>query len=128
MRWRRRGTCRPPPALPRRRLLGAGVLVVLVLDDVAVNRRLTATVLARAGYALEGAAGGETALMVVEMPGLDRLDATRRLRAMLGAAVKLPFMVVTAHRSEDGEARARPDPPARSRRQGPGWKRRGVPI
>ncbi len=101
------GPLPPPPALPRRRLLGAGALVALVLDDVAVNRRLPATVLARAGYALQGAAGAEIALMDVEMPGLDGLAATQRLRAMPGAAAKLPFIAVTAHRSEGGEARAR---------------------
>jgi CheY-like chemotaxis protein/anti-sigma regulatory factor (Ser/Thr protein kinase) len=92
---------------------------VLVVDDVSVNRRLLATVLARAGFAHEEAGDGETALallaardfsavlMDVEMPGMDGMETTRRLRAMPGKPAILPVIAVTAHRSAEGEEKAR---------------------
>jgi CheY-like chemotaxis protein len=107
----------PPP--PRPAMAAAGRAPVLVVDDVAVNRRLLATVLARAGFTHEEAADGETALamiaardfsavlMDIEMPGMDGMETTRRLRAMPGAAATLPVIAVTAHRNADGAARAR---------------------
>lgn len=107
-------------AAPRRLpLAGPAAGTVLVVDDVAVNRRLLGTVLARLGYATEEAADGETALalaaagdhvavlMDVEMPGMDGLETTRRLRALPGPAGRLAVIAVTAHRSQEGEAACR---------------------
>ena len=108
---------RPPP--PRRSAIGSAQAPVLVVDDVGVNRRLLATVLARAGFAHEEAGDGETALallaardfsavlMDIEMPGMDGMETTRRLRAMPGPMAEVPVIAVTAHRSADGETRAR---------------------
>lgn len=108
----------PAPA-PRRALPASSAGTVLVVDDVAVNRRLLGTVLTRIGFAIEEAANGETALallaagtyvavlMDVEMPGMDGLETTRRLRALPGPAARLPVIAVTAHRSQEGEAACR---------------------
>jgi signal transduction histidine kinase/ActR/RegA family two-component response regulator len=107
----------PPPALAAP--VGAPRPPVLVVDDVAVNRRLLGSVLERAGFRHEEAADGETALamaaarpysavlMDLEMPGMDGLEATRRLRALPGPAATVPVVAVTAHGSAETEARAR---------------------
>jgi hypothetical protein len=71
----------------------AGAPLALVVDDHEVNRRVLDQILSALGLRVELAADGEAALaaagarvfdvilMDVNMPGLDGLDATRRLRA-----------------------------------------------
>lgn len=95
----------PRPAAPA----PAKGLPVLVVDDVPVNRRLLASVLERAGFTHEAAGSAAEALALVqdrpyaavlmdlEMPELDGLEATRRLRALPGPAARLPVIAVTAH-------------------------------
>jgi CheY-like chemotaxis protein len=90
-----------------------------VVDDVKVNRRLLAAVLERAGHAHEEAADAETALallaerryaavlMDLEMPVVDGLEATRRLRALPGPSAGVPVIAVTANGTAEGEAAAR---------------------
>jgi len=91
---------------------------VLVVDDVAANRLLLGAVLSRAGFTHEQAADGETALallasrsyaavlMDVQMPGIDGLEATRRLRAMPAPTGRLPVIGVTAYRTPENDAAA----------------------
>ncbi|WP_439599290.1 hybrid sensor histidine kinase/response regulator [Falsiroseomonas sp.] len=91
---------------------------VLVVDDVPVNRRLLGTLLARAGYAHEEAADAATALAMMQtrpyaavlmdlhMPGIDGLEATRRLRALPGPAGRLPVLAVTAQAEAQGRQAA----------------------
>ncbi|MGG5809342.1 ATP-binding protein [Falsiroseomonas sp. CW058] len=98
-----------PPARPTDAAPPVAAPPVLVVDDVAVNRRLLSALLDRAGFAHEEAGDAEAALALVaerpyaavlmdlEMPGLDGLEATRRLRALPGAAAGLPVIAVTAH-------------------------------
>jgi signal transduction histidine kinase/ActR/RegA family two-component response regulator len=86
-----------------------GGLPVLVVDDVAVNRRLLAVTLERLGLAHEEAADAVTALdlaaerpfaavlMDLDMPGMGGLEAARRLRALPGPGAQLPLIAVTAH-------------------------------
>jgi signal transduction histidine kinase/CheY-like chemotaxis protein len=106
-----------PPCPPR--APGGPRPPVLVVDDVAVNRRLLGSVLERGGFTHEEAADGEAAiamvaarpyaavLMDLEMPGMDGLEATRRLRALPGRAATVPVVAVTAHGSPETESRAR---------------------
>jgi signal transduction histidine kinase/ActR/RegA family two-component response regulator len=93
----------PAPAReagPRRR--------VLVVDDVAPNRLVARILLEGAGHEVELAADGAEAvaavqrggfdlvLMDVHMPGVDGLEATRRIRALEGAARRVPIIALTA--------------------------------
>jgi signal transduction histidine kinase/CheY-like chemotaxis protein len=92
--------------------------IVLVVDDVAVNRRLLGMLLARAGYGHEGAGGGEQALamlrarpyaavlMDVQMPGLDGFETTRLIRALPGPTGRLPVLAVTAQDQDGARATA----------------------
>lgn len=107
-----------PPAdpLPDRRATPRPVsgLRVLVVDDVASNRKLAEAVLQQAGYTVQLAVDGESAmaalaqgavpdvvLMDVFMPGIDGLVATQRIRALGGAAGKVPIIALTADASVD---------------------------
>ena len=94
----------PEPANGRR-------LRVLVADDHPVNQEFASEALRRLGHEVAVAADGHEALgkiasgafdlvlMDVQMPGLDGLEVTRRLRS---AGVRTPVVAVTAHtRRED---------------------------
>jgi signal transduction histidine kinase/ActR/RegA family two-component response regulator len=90
--------------------------LALVVDDHEVNRRLLGQILDALGLRVELAVDGEAALAVadgrrfdvilmdVNMPGLDGLDATRRLRAD-GPNRVTPVIAVTAG-SSDAEREA----------------------
>jgi signal transduction histidine kinase/DNA-binding response OmpR family regulator len=91
---------------------GSGVKVLLVEDNL-VNQRVATKMLERAGHevvavgngrlALEaaGAGGFALALMDVQMPEMDGLEATRALRAREAASgsPRLPVVAMTAHAS-----------------------------
>ncbi|WP_353566943.1 hybrid sensor histidine kinase/response regulator [Haloferula sargassicola] len=92
----------PPPPPPRARPEGA----VLIVDDSEVNRSLLAALLRRHGLAVTEAGGGRDALEVltrrafqlifmdVEMPGMDGLETTRRVREMEASAGMAPMAIV----------------------------------
>jgi two-component system cell cycle response regulator DivK len=90
---------------------------VLVVDDNAANVKLLRVLLEREGYGVETAADAEDALCVlsafkprlilmdVQLPGMDGLELTRRLRA--DAATKdLVILALTAAATKEDEARA----------------------
>ena len=89
---------------------------VLVADDNAVNQLLAEAMLAMLGYATTLVADGGAALeqlsaaqydavlMDCEMPILDGLDATRRLRASEQGARRTPVIGLTAHASAEARA------------------------
>jgi signal transduction histidine kinase/ActR/RegA family two-component response regulator len=95
-------------------------LSVLVVDDVAANRRMLADMLQPLGFLIRQAADGIEALEAVmacppdlilmdqAMPLLDGLQATRQLRQLLllQGAQPLPIVVVSGHASVADEQNA----------------------
>jgi CheY-like chemotaxis protein len=92
-------------------------LHVLVVDDIAMNRDIAAAFLRVAGHLVTCACGGMEAvaavvatafdivLMDVRMPGVDGLEATRRIRQIDNERGRVPIVALTAHsRSEQVEA------------------------
>ncbi len=85
-------------------------LRVLLAEDNAVNALLAKALLSKAGCTVDRAASGEEAveaasmapydliLMDVRMPGMDGLEATRRLRAQ---GLTTPIVALTANAFED---------------------------
>jgi PAS domain S-box-containing protein len=88
------------PTVPRR---------LLIAEDVEVNRHILQAVLRRDGHQLVFASNGEEAvklaregvfdliLMDVQMPVMDGVEATRRIRAMEGPASRVPIVGLTAN-------------------------------
>ncbi len=101
-----------PPALP--------ALRVLVADDNATNRRVVELILASAGVTVTCVGSGTEAVaafqeggwdfvfMDVQMPGMDGLEAIRRIRALerLHAARPTPIYTLSAHAMTEHVKRA----------------------
>ena len=88
---------------------GAGSRVLLV-EDNPVNRKLAQRVLEKAGYGVTAADSGPAALAALErdrfdlvlmdlqMPGMDGIETTARIREREGAAGgRMPVLALTAH-------------------------------
>jgi CheY-like chemotaxis protein len=83
-------------------------LSALVVDDNATNRLVGVKSLEALGAIAEAAEGGEAAiaavqgrafdliLMDVNMPGMDGLEATRRIRALPAPVAQVPIIALTA--------------------------------
>jgi signal transduction histidine kinase/DNA-binding NarL/FixJ family response regulator len=92
-------------------------LHVLVVDDVAANRELLATMLGRYGHQIDLAENGAVAvglagqreydliLMDVQMPVMDGLEATRRIRRLPPPASRVPIFALTANVMANERAR-----------------------
>jgi len=100
-----------PPRQPAQPGMAGGSvrpLRLLVADDIAPNRLLMRALLGAAGHEVTVVTDGAEALaavqsqpfdavlMDVRMPGMDGLEATRRLRALPGPESRLPVIAVTA--------------------------------
>jgi len=86
-----------------------GGLNILVVDDMEPNRRLTSTVLRRAGHRAVTAASGAEAislvksetfdviLMDMQMPGMNGLAATKEIRTLPPSQGQVPIIAMTAN-------------------------------
>ncbi len=100
------------PAQPPPRLFPSG-LKVLVADDDSLNRDLAQARLKRHGLAVRTAANGAEALQAVleerfdlilmdhQMPGIDGIEATRRIRALPPTRAHTPIIGVSGSDRQD---------------------------
>jgi len=92
-------------------------LKLLLADDNPVNCRLAVLMLEKAGHRVDVVADGAEAieavltrdydlvLMDIQMPGVDGLEATRRIRALPGGRGDVPIIAITANAMKGDDER-----------------------
>ena len=90
-------------------LRGPDVRVVLVVDDIEVNRRLVSVMLTGAGYSVEEACDGREAmarvkkggidvvLLDLQMPDMDGFETAARIRTLMAEQGRVPIIAMTAN-------------------------------
>jgi CheY-like chemotaxis protein len=89
---------------------------ILAAEDVKINRDILAALLGRAGHTVHFAEDGAQALgavqrepfdivlMDVQMPVMDGMEATRRIRALSTSASRVPIIGLTANATAQDQA------------------------
>ncbi|HEY4173432.1 MAG TPA: PAS-domain containing protein, partial [Rhodopila sp.] len=89
---------------------------ILLVEDIAANQLVTATLLRREGHYVDIAADGPAAIQAVRttpydlvfmdvfMPGMGGQEATRIIRTLPEPACSIPIVALTAHTGADDEA------------------------
>jgi len=98
----------------------AKIGTVIIADDSESNRMVARRILQAEGYGIVEASNGQTVLnmlkrgvnadlilMDVEMPDMDGLHTTRRIRHMSGPVSRTPIIALSAHQSRDWNVIAR---------------------
>ncbi len=90
---------------------------ILIAEDNSINRELVVSMLSKQGYQLDAVENGKLAverlerehfdlvLMDVQMPEMDGLEATRRIRLSPGPNQRIPIIALTAHAMAGDEQR-----------------------
>jgi PAS domain S-box-containing protein len=106
----------PAPSEPEDDAEAVPALRILAVDDNPVNRKIVKAMLVRQGHAVTLAENGVEAvasvagqtfdlvLMDVQMPEMDGLTATRRIRQLPEPQCRIPVVALTAHASEEAWA------------------------
>ena len=101
-----------PSHIPRRNIPRTRILLV---EDIAANQVVTATLLRREGHLVDIVGKGEDAVRAIRthpydiafmdifMPGMSGPEATQRIRALRGAASRVPIVALTANVSASDE-------------------------
>jgi two-component system, sensor histidine kinase len=89
---------------------------VLIVEDIAANHLVAATILRREGFRVDVAESGAESIAMVQsmpydlvlmdliMPGIDGLEASRRIRALPGPVARVPIVALTATTSPEDRA------------------------